>query len=693
MKPSFLISCLLLAACASEPSRPEPQPAPAKVAAGSNPGANSAKPDAGAADMSAKAPAAKPDASPKGAAPSSPAPAAEAPRAEEPAAAPSANPGAAAQRPASSLSSSGPELNADDGKSIFGKPLYVNGRRVTDNQIKLWLIYGPCRSMLESYRINLIIDEELDRHARDLALQRASEVEKERPFGSADEKQKFIADETARQRKVLVDERRPTDEDVQKEYDRTVADFKRKYPILDTNAEISRAYRSPDWYRFQLRQTLWFDRVFLPYNPDEWPAVTTEAVLADSGQALVDDAKMSYENRRKWQEEHGGDFPPEDNIYATMMRQIVRDAMFGTVDFKTSFAGLPDSVALTADTNGDGNPELTVPTEQIWKEIEPSVTPQEIEDAKAYYKALYATQDRLAQEGNLLDAAGRAEVLKATLNSLVGTYLNMDILAQNTQYFPSTESYLEYLCLVEGLKKSIKTKLEPGPGGDLNPALREHYDRAVKIMGLGQVDPEVMLIAAFDIPRYQWKPDGWNWAKKRAEEVLAKVKANEEAWKKQNEEATAAKAAGKEFKPENPVVEPYRYWTDLMNEFSDWWDPPSPENAHPTSELAYKKKGRFGERYRHDLEGVLGENKYKHWVNGFSITDQIFFEQQVGTVDGPFKAQLGYYVVRLNKRNPPSRTLNLADPKHVELVKDDFLKYELVRYTKEAVAQSKIEER
>lgn len=692
MKPFLLTFCLAFAACTSDPSpqpaRPASPPSNAKSTSPrpTEPSSPSADSAAVAAPVAApvaaeKVPAAKEK--PPVAEPSSTAPS----KAIEPVK-------AAPNAPAAPMTqAAGPGMTSDDGKSIFGKALYVNGRRVTDNQIKLWIIYGPCRSMLESYRINLIIDEELTRHAADLADKRVAEVEKERPFTSPDEKAKFRSDEFQRQHQNLIESTNVAPEDVQKEYDRTVADFKRKYPILDSEAEISRAYRSPDWYRFQLSQTLHFDRVFLPYNPDDWPEVTTQAVLADSGPALVDDAKSSYENRRKWQEEHGGDFPPEDNIYATMMRQIVRDAMFGTIDFKTSFADLPDSIALTADTNADGRPELTVMTEEVWQRIAPSVSEQEINDAKAYYQALYATQDRLQKEGNLIDAAGRANVLKATLNSLVGTYLNVDILAQNTQYFPSTETYLEYLCLIEGLKKSIKDKLDPGPGGDLNPALREHYDRAVKIMGLGQVDAEVLLCAAFDIPKAKWKPDGWTWAKKRAEEVLAKVKANDEAWQKQLKEETEAKAAGKEYKPENPAVEPYRFWTDLMNEFSDWWDPPSPENAHPMSELAMKKKGRFGERYRHDLEGVLGETKYKHWVKGFSVTDQIFFEQPVGSVQGPFPAQLGYYVTRVNKRNPPSRTLNLADPKHVELVKDDFLKYELVRYTKEALAQAKIEER
>lgn len=581
----------------------------------------------------------------------------------------------------------------DDAKSIFGEPLFVNGRRVTDNQIKLWIMYGPWRSVLESYRISLIIDEEFKRRAEEFALARAAEVEKEKPFPSPEERAKFVREEQARNYAGFKEEFVATDDDVQREYDRTITEFKKKYPILDTEAEISRAYKSSEWYRFQLRQTIFFDRVFLPPNPEEWPIVTTEAVLADSGQTLVDDAKMSYDMRRKWQEEHGGDFPPEDQIYQTMMRQIVRDAMFGLIDFKTSFHGLPDTIALTADVNGDRKDDLTVTTDEVWSRIANSVAQQEIQDAKDYYIALFATEDRMKKDGVLPTAEDRAKVLQEKMNSLQGTYLNLDILAQHTQYFPSTETYLEYECLLGGLRKLEKPQLDPGPAGDINPALRAHYEKAVKIMGLGQVDAEVILVSAFDIPNFKWKPDGWAWAKKRGEELVARARANDEAWARQQKEAAEAQAQGKEYKPENPAMEPYRFWSDLVNDHSEFWDPPQPTQGKPGSEYAMKKKGRFGLCYRHDFEGKISENKYRHWVTGFSVCDHMFFDQPEGSVAGPFKSILGYYVTRVNKRTPPSRTLNLSDQRHVDLLVDDYLKYRFVDYTREAVAQADIKGR
>lgn len=581
-----------------------------------------------------------------------------------------------------------------DDQSTFGKPLVVNGRRVTDNEIKQWILYStPCRPMLDDYKINLIIDEELKHRAEEFAAKRLVEVEKDRPFSSPEERQKFLAEETARQHAELVQEFTISADDRQKEYDRTVADFKRRYPLLDATTEISRAYRTPDWYRMQIDETLRFDRVFLPANPEEWPTVTVEAVINDSGMEMFEDAKVSYEVRKRWQEEHGGDLPPEDTIYSGMLRQIVRDAMFSLIEFKTVFDGLPDSVVLTADVNGDHVADLTVPTEDVWKRVAPSVSEEEIRDAKAFCVARYATMDRLAKDGSPPTAEDRAKVIADIRKSLEGTYLNLDILATQTQYFPSSETYLEYQTLLTAFGRLMTPKLPPGPNGEINPILRKHYDtKASKIMGLGQVEPEVMLVPAFDIENYRWKPDGWRWAEREAKAVIERVRANDERFVAERKAEQEAVAAGnKDFKkPEKPAEDPYRFWTDLMNDHSGWWDPPMPEQSKAPSEVIMKKKGRFGPRYRNDLEMVMLENKYRHWVTGFSITDAVFFDQPEGTVAGPYRATLGYYVTRVNKRTGPSRGLNFADAKHVKLVQDDYLKYELVAYTAEAIKTADI---
>ena len=104
-----------------------------------------------------------------------------------------------------------------------------------------------------------------------------------------------------------------------------------------------------------------------------------------------------------------------------------------------------------------------------------------------------------------------------------------------------------------------------------------------------------------------------------------------------------------------------------------------------------KNKGRFGPRYRNDLIGFVGETRYREFVTGFSITDFVFFDQAENTVAGPFKGPLGYYLTRVKRRTPPSRPLNLAEPKHVELLTDDWLRVAFGAYMREAVKGAKVQ--
>ena len=75
---------------------------------------------------------------------------------------------------------------------------------------------------------------------------------------------------------------------------------------------------------------------------------------------------------------------------------------------------------------------------------------------------------------------------------------------------------------------------------------------------------------------------------------------------------------------------------------------------------------------------------------GESITDYTFFDQAEGAVAGPFHGPLGYYITRVQHRTGPSRPLNLGDAKHVDLLRDDYLRVAFVDYAKEAVAKADV---
>ena len=589
----------------------------------------------------------------------------------------------------------GPSLRPtkpDDGKSMFGEPLYVNEKRVTDEDIKLWLIYGPCRLQLDMYKIGLILDDEIGRQAKEAAEKAIAAQEKEKPYGSKDLRGKAMADELKKQLSLLHEKYDIKDKEFADEYQDTIDDFHKTYPVLNIPAEISRAFRSVEWYGEQLRQTMLFDRVFLPANPDEWPAVTLESMRADTpGDIWYNDAKTSYEARKKRAEQNAGKLPKEDTIYLQLTRQIVRDAMFHLMDFRTAPDGIAPGLAFWADANGDGKPEVEVTIDQLWNKVADTVTPTEVAEAKQWFVTTMATRDRLEKDGGLLSPADCKKSIDEMTKGYEGGSYSLELLATKTYYFPSVENYVEYHCLREGFHKLIAAKLEPGPGGDISPALREYFDRANKVMGLGQVDCEVMLVSAMDMPNFKWKPDGWAKARTLANEVKAQIEQNQKDYNDQRAKAAAAQASGKEYKPEKEILEPYRFWSQMIDDHSEYWDPPAPEGPGKRgSDVGMKKRGRFGPKFRNDLINFVGENVYTEWVMGGAITDSMFFDQAENSVAGPFKGPLGYYLTRVNRRTPPTRPLNLAEPKHVELLRDDYLRWAFIQYAKEAVASAKL---
>lgn len=583
-----------------------------------------------------------------------------------------------------------PTSTSDSATSVFGDPLVVNGRRVSDDEIKLQLIFGPGRMMVDLYKIGVIVEDEISRQAMALAEQELSG----KSFANDQERAAALAKALESQRSLLHEKYRVKDEDFEAEYQYTIDTFAKDYPVLDIGAEIARAFRSVEWYREQLRQTMYFDSVFLPANPANWPETTLEAMRSDpgGGALLIDDAKQSYEARLKASEKNGGKLPREDALYMTLVRQIVRDAMFSVMTYRFPSDGLPPGVAFQADTNGDGTPELELSIEQLWKIVEPTINATEIREAKQWFVTSIATRDRLLKESALLTTDEAKAAIEELSSGFENALLTLEQMATTSYFFPSLQNFVEYYTMREGFRKLIEPKLANGPGGELSPTLREYYDRANRVMGLGMIDSEVILVSAMDIPRFRWKPEGWAKAKAKAKDLRKQLDQNVADFNAQRAARAEATAQGKEFKPEREIPDPYRFWSQLVDDHSEYWDPPPPEGpGKRQSDVSYKKKGRFGPRYRNDLIGYVGETPFTEWVSGSCITDHMFFDQGESTIAGPFQGPLGYYLTRVNRRTPPSRPLNLSDAKHISLLRDDYLRWSFIQYSKEAVAQAKVE--
>lgn len=587
-------------------------------------------------------------------------------------------------------------------QSEFGASVTVNGVLIEDADIQRHLIYGPGRPALEWRRINALLNAEIDRRSQ------------------AGEPTEHLT---------------PSEEAFTKIYDKKISEFQERFPTLDLPAEVRRAYRNMDWYRRELQMDLVFDNTFIPDNPEYWPAITFEALRAEAGEILIDDFKASYERRTnfyaeslaawedakvtypervkayeaelaEWErkrtageeigdqparpEERGDEpeFPEEDGMYRSILRQMVRDMLFKTAETKTAIDGIPSEIVMTLDINGDGDVEYTWRTDELWADIKDTVSEKELADTKMFLAKMEASRQRMEGEKILLTETDARAAFEAKEGGagFQSAQFNIGMVAVGNHQFPSVEAYGEYFRVLESHRIRISPTIKAPEEGGLAEPLRKHLLRANQIMGLGKVECEVLLVSAFDFPGNKWKEGGWDTSEEQAAWIKEEIERNNLNYAEYRRLRMEAAATGEELDPNQapPAMDPHDFWSLLIDEYCGYWDPPQPEKGRPGSAVGYKQKGRFGDRYRNDLQGMIGESPYHQFVQGSSITDYVFFEQQIGTVAGPFKGPHGYYLTKVMRRMPPTRPLNIADVRHVGLLSDDFIPFSLIGYCDEA---------
>ena len=357
----------------------------------------------------------------------------------------------------------------------LGEPLYVGDVLITDDDIKRFLIYGICRPALEYRRVVALVEDEIQRRIAGYEDELATwEAIKASGADPGPEPIKFTREDF-----VI------SDEEFEKHRLSKFGDFSGKYPTLDLDTEMRRAYRAKDWYERELRQEMLFDKVFVPDNTDYWPDVTFEAMRQEAGDILIKDFEESYERRKtfydnamaEWQakKDAGEDPGPEpemgkeDSMYRSILRQIVRDTVYSVVETKTAIDGISPELLLTMDFDYDGNIELTVTNDEIWDDVKDTVSRWDINQARRFLALIEATRQRLAKEGKLLseeDAAAHMEEVKQSFGSNI---FGLGSVALDAHMFPSVEAYAEYMPLLEAYRISVLNQTESPPEGGLAP--------------------------------------------------------------------------------------------------------------------------------------------------------------------------------------------------------------------------------
>ena len=173
------------------------------------------------------------------------------------------------------------------------------------------------------------------------------------------------------------------------------------------------------------------------------------------------------------------------------------------------------------------------------------------------------------------------------------------------------------------------------------------------------VDADVILLSAFDFKRRQWKPDGWKEAGDRAQEVL------------------------------RLLVEEGRPWDEVMDDFSDFYDPPKPKSMQGLPDKSLNK-GRFRALPRNQLMGVLEESEYWQFLHGTTITDFVFFDQEESSTAAPMRGPYGWYIPRLLHRIQSPDQLVRDQESYMVMVEQDYIMTNLGKLTQELRTGSEI---
>lgn len=528
-------------------------------------------------------------------------------------------------------------------RTLFGAPLVVNGETVPEAELKRYLAMGIGLNQVQVAKFGKIIEIELAMRAE--------------------------AGEDVSKYEVGVEE-------ADAKFAREVDDFKLRFPTLDVQTEIGRSFLHADLYRAQLENAMLFDKLFFPEDPDDWPELTKQLIIGEYGQDWIDDAKQSYERRKAAAEEHGLDYIPEDDpIFVEALKSVVLEGLRNFYHIESDPTQLEPGVLLSVEG-------FDVTIDEVFYQIAPYLRRDHVADAKQWVVLTRLLEDYLA--GYELPDGGQALITQPEFRENFveegktwdQTLNDYDMLALQVFGFPSLSAYATHERLSRSFSRVLQAETDAAAAAAEGEAdwsgkvvtddvLRESLNRTNKITGAAKATVEVILISAYDFENNHWKEDGWAWAKQHAEEVKRAL----------DEGAT---------------------WKDTLEHESELWDPPIPDTGH-TPQFGRKFKGTFGgqPQTRNQLLSLLEESEYRIFLDGSSVTDHVFFEQERGTIEGPLEGVYGYYITRKMGQTPPVTPLNLNEPVHRDIALQHHVRHELNlkahELLDEAVAEGRVQ--
>jgi len=498
-----------------------------------------------------------------------------------------------------------PGLPADD--PVLGAPLVIDGRIIPADDVRRQTCLGQLGSAeIELAKVRIYMDQEMERRAKAGAEAAAMQV-------SEDEMKDVL---TELESKV-----------------------KEEYPEGDVGMDDVLGGMGGDSQE-RLRLTRQFNKLFLPDNPDEYPPVTLEAIMAqEGGKEIIDHYKESYALREKEGKKKRG--VAEMSFDGAMVQQIVA--------YLHEIATIERDPAPGVLYRVNGK-DITV--DDIWRRIQP-ISEFEVRRAKQWITNTILLKEAFEKAGTWLtdeEAAAAYDLHSAPYRD---SLFSRESVATLFKRFPSVDTYKDYRRFYESFKRMRTPEMT-------KEALDEHAKfRTSKILGQVTVDADVILASAFDFKTNAWKPNGWSEAEKRMKDAL------------------------------RLLVEEQRPWDEIVEKYSDFYYAPIPVSQRGQGQIQ-PQKGRFRGIQRNALLAQLGETEYGLFLDGTSITDFLFFEQQPGTLGDPMRGPNGWYLPRLIRRQKTPERLPVKPEDFQEAVADDYVMWNLNQFAQKLIQEHQV---
>lgn len=424
-------------------------------------------------------------------------------------------------------------------------------------------------------------------------------------------------------------------EEVEKKIAETKAQFATEHPDVDFGKNLAAAGFSEDGLREHVATSLVFERLFLPDNPKDWPEITKEIINAKGGGTMM-------ESLLKEPGEGGKPAEIPAILKSSFAQWLLQDLMKAARILYASDGLSPDLVFTL-----NGRPFRTKEAmERLGKEIRPAQLAQN----RLWLALSTAMQQDLTAAKSWLTAEETQKRWDEMSAPYANSFIPLEAVVLTIKNFPSMEIYRNYFRLLESYRKKITTEIN-------DETLKKHAAFAQDFLGGGSVETHTLLVSAWDFATNS----------PLSAEAREKARLKAEELKKKLDE-------GADFEK-------------LLDEHSGYPE----KNPNPQAPVKQQwRKGRFQALSKNELKGMLGESEFESFLKGHSIADAIFEPGKQGII-GPFQGPYGSYLVKIVKRTPGAKTMDLANTNQRQLVTDDYLTTRLFAYANEIFGKAKVE--